>query len=462
MVIPFSALNDEKRYEAEFFRKRFLQEDAALVRLERPQLGSFANVTDGPHGYHVVDDASPIAMLTAKCASNWFADRVNADCIAKWIDDENSRSRLRNRDVILSTRGTVGMCALVVPEALPANLDQDVARVSWDDHSEFIPEFVVGYLNSRFGQDHMARYASGMVQQGLSLSKVRDIPIPRLGNKLQKAVSQCVNDALRTRNHAALNLTKAENEIIVAIGLRDWHPLEPVTYAAKASEAQSANRIDAEYFHPAKKAFLDRLRSLPGKPLGTHYHSVREMFDPKVANAGDFVRNFDLTDALHPVLDDDQPTMPAREVGSSKKRFAAGDVVISRLRAYLREIALVRTTPSVLAVGSSEFIVLRPRDAGKPTLSRSALLVFLRSHPVQTILKWSQDGSHHPRFGDEDLMCIPVPDAVCAVAPKVEKLFEEILTARGQARALLAQAKRGVEIAIETSEAAALKYLKES
>ncbi len=185
------------------------------------------------------------------------------------------------------------------------------------------------------------------------------------------------------------------------------------------------------------------------------------MFDPTTAKPGELVRNFDLTDALQPVLNDERPTMLAREVGSSKKRFAAGDVVISRLRAYLREIALVRTTSTVPAVGSSEFIVLRPRDVGKPAFSRAALLVFLRSSPVQTILKWSRDGSHHPRFGEEDLMCIPVPDAICAVAPKVEKLFEETLAARAQARALLAQAKRAVETAIEESETAALKYLKE-
>jgi hypothetical protein len=44
----------------------------------------------------------------------------------------------------------------------------------------------------------------------------------------------------------------------------------------------------------------------------------------------------------------------------------------------------------------------------------------------------------------------------------VEKLFEEILSARSQARALLVQAKRAVEIALEESESAALKYLKES
>jgi hypothetical protein len=301
----------------------------------------------------------------------------------------------------------------------------------------------------------------------------------------------------------------------------------------RASEVLSANRIDAEYYQPAKRATIERLKGLPGRPLGAYYAAIRQMFDPEKAQKQEIVRNFDLNDALQPVLNDEGPTMLASEVGSTKKRFAAGDVVISRLRAYLREIALVQTSPAVQAVGSSEFIVLRPIKADKPTLSRAALLVFLRSGPVQTILRWSQDGSHpavlngpsllgfrwflesgdrnstlffsknglvapkirrrrlenlvcsiiqvdatrgiphcadpfrtagshHPRFGEEDLMCIPVPDAVCAAAPRIEKLFDEMLCARARARSLLAQAKRAVEIAIEDSEAAALKYLKEN
>src|SRR5207249_8870876 len=137
------------------------------------------------------------------------------------------------------------------------------------------------------------------------------------------------------------------------------------------------------------------LRAMPGQPLSAHFQAIREMFDPTAAAPSEQVRNFDLTDALEPVLDDSREPMTAREVGSTKKRFTAGDVVISRLRAYLREIALVRTSPTVPAVGSSEFIVLRPRNAEQPRLSRATLLVFLRSLPVQTILKWSQDGSHH-------------------------------------------------------------------
>ena len=234
---------------------------------------------------------------------------------------------------------------------------------------------------------------------------------------------------------------------------------EPLTYTRRASEAFAAERIDAEYFHPAKQGFLDRLRSMPGKPLGAHFRSVREMFDPTAASPGAVVRNFDLGDALQPVLDDTKEPMPARAVGSAKKRFAAGDVVTSRLRAYLRETALVRTTAAVPSVGSSEFIVLRPHDPARPSLSQAALLAFLRSHPVQTILQWSQDGSHHPRYGDDDLLAIPVPDAVCTAAPRIDALIESILLARASARTLLANAQRAVEIAIEQNEAAALKSL---
>ena len=159
-------------------QKAYLAEGQALNGHTLSTISEFAFVTDGPHGYHEVDDGSPIAMLTAKCVSDWFAEREGADTIARWVDDANKRSSLEVNDLILSTRGTVGNCAVVTFEALPANLDQDVARIAMLENSPFQPLFLLAYLNSRFGQDHIARHSSGMVQQGLSLTKVRDIPVP--------------------------------------------------------------------------------------------------------------------------------------------------------------------------------------------------------------------------------------------------------------------------------------------
>ena len=86
-------------------------------------------------------------------------------------------------------------------------------------------------------------------------------------------------------------------------------------------------------------------------------------------------------------------------------------------------------------------------------------MIFLRSTPVQTILKWCQDGSQHPRFSESDLLSIPVPDAVAKISSDVTGIVQEGFAARNHSRELLEAAKRAVEIAIENGEVAAIDFL---
>ena len=86
-------------------------------------------------------------------------------------------------------------------------------------------------------------------------------------------------------------------------------------------------------------------------------------------------------------------------------------------------------------------------------------MVFLRSAPVQTILKWCQDGSQHPRFSEGDLLSIPVPDAVSGVSAQTTTIVKESFATRHQSRLLLEVAKRAVEIALEGGEADAMTFL---
>jgi len=66
---------------------------------------------------------------------------------------------------------------------------------------------------------------------------------------------------------------------------------------------------------------------------------------------------------------------------------------MSRLRAYLKETAVVRTGDDYPLLGSSEFIVLQPIRPKANRIAPETLMIFLRSYPVQTIPKWCQDGS---------------------------------------------------------------------
>jgi len=185
------------------------------------------------------------------------------------------------------------------------------------------------------------------------------------------------------------------------------------------------------------------------------------MFVPDRAPPEKLVRNYDVTDALVPLLDAEKEPQAAGEIGSIKKTFHDGDVAISRLRAYLKEVAVVRTGDAIPSVGSSEFIVLRPK-AGQADISPETLMVFLRATPAQTILKWCQDGSQHPRFSERDLLSIPVPYAVAGVSDQITSIVQEGFAARHKARQLLEAAKRAVEIAIEEGEDAAMAVLDEA
>ena len=395
-------------------------------------------------------------MLTAKCAANWFADREGADTIATWIDEANKRSSLQVDDLILGTRGTVGSCAIVTAEALPANLDQDVARITIEKQAGLKPRYVLAYLNSRYGQDHIARHATGMVQQGLSLAKVREIPVPVPTDDLQGRVAAFVDLALAARRRNGQCQQDAQRVLLAALGLADRTAPEPLTYTARASDALAAGRLDAQYFMPSKEQVRRSLAALPGQLLTDRVDSIREQWLPDRAAPDVLVRNYDVTDALVPLLNSEKEPTAAAEIGSMKKVLRDGDVAVSRLRAYLKEIAVVRTGDDMPSVGSSEFIVLRLKDSA---ISPEALMVFLRSAPVQTILKWCQDGSQHPRFSEGDLLSIPVPDAVAAASGEVTSIVQQGFAARRRARQLLDAAKRAVEIAIEDSETAAMAYL---
>ena len=133
-------------------------------------------------------------------------------------------------------------------------------------------------------------------------------------------------------------------------------------------------------------------------------------------------------------------------------------MAISRLRAYLREIAVVRTCDAIPSVGSSEFIVLRSKN-GQHDISPETLMVFLRSTPVQTILKWCQDGSQHPRFSEGDLLSIPVPDVVADASQRITAIVKEGFASHRQAAQFLESAKCAVEVAIENGEADAMRFV---
>ena len=436
-----------------------MESEKLLEQHENWNVANLVDVSDGNH-FSISEDFADEGIPYYRgqdVTGRFFIDQATPNFITEQAFERPymARSHLQQGDVLLSIIGTIGELSLVDSQQL-ATCSCKLAILR--PHA-IEPEFLATFLKCRHGNNQIKRLTRGAVQQGFLLEDVNQLAMPKFSDNFRHAVAKSVRTAREKQALTQIETERAQNALLSALGLAGWTPPEPLSYTARAADAFAAARLDAQYFMPAKLQMAAALQALPGQPLGERFKSVREMFEPSRADPDLFVRNFDLPDALEPILDDEKELTVSGDVGSLKKTMRNGDVAMSRLRAYLKETAVVRTSETNLTVGSSEFIVLRPINPKASKIAPETLMIFLRSTPVQTILKWCQDGSQHPRFSERDLLAIPVPDAVADASSEIEEMVQTAFAARARSRELLVSAKRAVEIAIEENEAAAMDYL---
>lgn len=115
------------------------------------------------------------------------------------------------------------------------------------------------------------------------------------------------------------------------------------------------------------------------------------------------------------------------QLNSNKKILKPGDVIISRLRPYLRQVAYVDVDSDMHVCASTEFYVLRSRN----NESIAFLVPFLLSEVAQSVFANSVEGSQHPRFKEEDILNLVIPSQLF---DEREKISQNVSTAIHQYR----------------------------
>lgn len=95
----------------------------------------------------------------------------------------------------------------------------------------------------------------------------------------------------------------------------------------------------------------------------------------------------------------------SEKLNSNKKMIKQGDVIISRLRPYLHQVAYIDTAVDKKICASTEFYVLRAKNHE----SIAFLVPFLLSEAAQSVFSNSVEGSQHPRFKEEDILNLMIP-----------------------------------------------------
>ena len=144
---------------------------------------------------------------------------------------------------------------------------------------------------------------------------------------------------------------------------------------------------------------------------------------------------YDLTHSLGNFLQDVELTQDT--LGSNKKEVKENDFIISRLRSYLQEMAVIQAKNHKQLV-STEYLVYRPKTN---LLSSNTLMVFALSKIVQTILKLSQYGTEHPRFYEFVFNEMPIPEVIIELNNQINFIMIESYKALEQSKALYKEAE---------------------
>ena len=124
---------------------------------------------------------------------------------------------------------------------------------------------------------------------------------------------------------------------------------------------------------------------------------------------------------------------PNRNAKSTKTSLRPGDVIVSRLRPYLRQVALIDNalfhsgdrSLSRQVVCSAEFCVIRTIDENGA--EPACIIPYLLSEGVQDIFAAAQSGGHHPRITTELILSLPWPfESLTAAASEAELVKRHI------------------------------------
>ena len=223
----------------------------------------------------------------------------------------------------------------------------------------------------------------------------------------------------------------------------------------RAFELEEPFVLAPERYDPRRERLSARAKHADAITVADVARIVRQTISPGAKAAGDRrCLVLDTSDVREGIIIGRKKPIAVADLGSQKKGFMGGDVIISRLRPYLRQVAFVDSAFAASSLGaelacSTEFFVLRSLT-DQPI---AFLVPYLLSDPVQSVLAASQEGGHHPRFDERALLTLPVPKELLGRRESISASVGKSSASYRQAEAVMLQlvAEAGMAMAQESA-----------
>ncbi len=170
-----------------------------LVDSSRPVM--YGIVLPGPH----VEGGIPVVKANNCRPGRLVRDRMK--CTTREIESRYVRSRLREDDVVIAIRGSVGSTAIVPEELAGANLTQDAARLA---PSPKLSSRWLWYLTmSPWFSEHITPRITGSTVKGVNIWDLARVPLPDVPTHEQVRIATTLDGYLHPIDAATDATTKS-------------------------------------------------------------------------------------------------------------------------------------------------------------------------------------------------------------------------------------------------------------
>jgi type I restriction enzyme M protein len=446
--------NNSSRFDSEYFRKHYLASLKILQKIRYQKIHDIAYVTDGIHESIDFDEDSNILSFSAKYPKENYFDINDIKYISERQHNLNPRTQFQEDDVIISTVGTIGNCAVVDKYILPANSDRDVGIIRIHDKS-VKPRFLSTFLVSRYGRFQSERESTGNVQLHLFIYKIKEIKVPQLKDDFQQYIEKIVKFSKNLLDSSQCIYQQAEDLLLTELGLKDWQPTEESIAVKSFSESfLSSGRLDAEYYQPKydeiettimKYGFIELIKISKNVSTGFTYDSA-----DFVDNGIDIIRINNITQyGLD--LSNSVKISPDNSSLRLKDKVAPGAILIS-MSGSIGLCCCIQD--EINAFINQRIMKLYPVDFDGNVLAMiiNSVIGKMQLHRVGT-------GGVQTNLSNSDILNLKIPKLPVSVQQSMSQSINKSLNFRQKSKQLLEIAKIGVEKAIETDEETATAWI---
>lgn len=178
------------------------------------------------------------------------ADLSTLRLISHRVVHENPKLLIHKGWTLITRSGTIGRMTYCRSDMDGMACSEDVLRVI-PDKEKILPGYLSAYLSSKFGLPQVISSTYGAIIQHLEPHHLADLPVPRLGEAIERQVHELVEKVAGNRSEAARLRLQAQTLFSEFFELADLSKSATATnFSVNIVSSRKLQRLDAAHYSP--------------------------------------------------------------------------------------------------------------------------------------------------------------------------------------------------------------------